>query len=1706
MACHLLAGLPWAGAGEGTIRAIECQMGQGLWIFDDFVLTLSLAGDERRCAVSVKSYAVFTKAGAPREFSRTLWKQWLSQDNPDFRRERDSLTLLAAHHDPAVREAWAGLTEAARMMAPGAIAERCVSGAEPSPLRRAAFASLQLADEFDETTVNPAETGRLLGKFRLAEHDFQRSDSQSVTQAIAICQQILCDSDRARAGELWDAIVTYSGAVRRKGGRITLPDLLAELAHRFPVKQHPTYAADWANILTESRQRMESLARKIGGQVSVTRGALIEQIVAGMRMHRRVPVLGGSGNGKTVLSCEWAQAGQGSAVCFRAGDLSAPGGLRGMFRLSVGLAELFANASCPMRLVLDGLDKCFDEAAFDEASMVLRAAAVPEAADRWETVITCCPEDWERVRGQLIRRGIALPGETVRVGRFTDKEVREVCAKVPSLRLLGQRPHLYPVLCWPKALDLVATYWQATEAPLPWATESDFARWFWQNTICRDDPASFRDLVARKLAVQLADRMAATASLDAFQREEAATLAELGRDGHLEIDGVRRTVRFAHELTADWARQRELQVRGKAAAVFLHDRLHSPFWHRAVRFHGLDLLEREASSAGWEAFFAAFSGDAAGEQMAQNLLLEAPVFASNQRVVLDRLWPALQLKGGALLCRFLRQFFRVATFPDEEMMAHFVTEGAAVQLQASVLYRVPWVPYWPGVLGFLATRADAVNSLAREEVADLCILWLKYHAVLRLGMKDAARLAIVSASQVYREEEQWYGERNGASPGEKACQALLAAASVLPEEASHLALKFCGRRPPDAGDGSPGEERYHPSEYAPDPGPATPWAEGPQRPCAGIFRNAFLDGRHSGIFFRALPEVAIEVMFAVLLNLPHANWYFSDNSHDIDEHGFESQRGKQKSCFWISGPFLTFLQINPVIALPAIIRLVNFAADRGFEIGEHREHLSVPVTVDGETHQWRGHQFSMAWHQGHVFAPWAAACALLSLEKWLYLLMDAGEALEPHFFTILKQSRSIALAGVLICVGKRKPDLFLGPLRPVVEADFFWLENALLRRGEAGFNVSSFYETSAGIVAAWREWVQMPHRKETFNRLVTCKFLGHAAWRDMLADCRRRWQARLEAATEENPAPPWLARIASEFDPANWHTEEQEGQTLIIYNPPGSLPQPTTEDLEQLKRAQLLMQVPFRCFQILVEGAECSETQMIEMWAHLAAVRALRVPDEERGIRDNEDALCGIVAVAAVKHRGWLAADPEREQEAARILAEVGANPPAQFWPVEDDHTEFKWDSFAAWALTTFWCEEPDNRFLLQSVGALVMWDRNKVVFRVFSIAAQNRASLGAHFERLLAHAIRYAPARNRARMEKFVQPRTFDRDAWIAKHLETFLARATEPLPADWVSLADSQEGRRGRMITSGIDIGYITAALEWAEDLSAARDSIERETWLEYHRQSFLCALLRVRILAASPAPPASYHDHQIHSPYGEERRLIERIGRIVARLQSGEDHRRFWEPPFSIGLPAIRWIDAFVGRWMIEAGGHDEVAPAFVEQWLALLRYTEDALETPTWITGAGFHGNEANELWKELIGLSRFSPDFWDERMKPAVEAIRGFQERWAEQNVDNSHDASAYMQFLRTRAASNLRIRGLLILHKKVPIEDQYFWRRPEIRDSLAGFLRLLLDENAQDLNPNAEARAAFMSFALKLASLQHPLGSELLSLAGNRFGAAAHVD
>ena len=82
----------------------------------------------------------------------------------------------------------------------------------------------------------------------------------------------------------------------------------------------------------------------------------------------------------------------------------------------------------------------------------------------------------------------------------------------------------------------------------------------------------------------------------------------------------------------------------------------------------------------------------------------------------------------------------------------------------------------------------------------------------------------------------------------------------------------------------------------------------------------------------------------------------------------------------------------------------------------------------------------------------------------------------------------------------------------------------------------------------------------------------------------------------------------------------------------------------------------------------------------------------------------------------------------------------------------------------------------------------------------------------------------------------------------------------------------------------------------------------------------------------------------------------------------------------------------------------------------------------------------------------------------------------------------------------MRLEGLCLLKDHVKMNDDYFWKREATQDAFAGLLRMLLDQDWPAVVRSDACREAFMAFALKLTALQHPLGSEVTTIAANRLG------
>ena len=441
-------------------------------------------------------------------------------------------------------------------------------------------------------------------------------------------------------------------------------------------------------------------------------------------------------------------------------------------------------------------------------------------------------------------------------------------------------------------------------------------------------------------------------------------------------------------------------------------------------------------------------------------------------------------------------------------------------------------------------------------------------------------------------------------------------------------------------------------------------------------------------------------------------------------------------------------------------------------------------------------------------------------------------------------------------------------------------------------------------------------------------------------------------------------------------------------------------------------------------------------------------------------------------------------------------NPPKDTWFFDYDSTHYRWDTFAAWAFTTLWCENPADPDLSGSVAAFALWRRYTIVERVLNVAALHRDQLEKNFERLFAHAIRYAPVRDYFRHKaQSPEPEANDPDfrKAFSAHITSFLTGKTKPLPASWLELAEpvSVESFPDNIESTGLDVHQIYSSLTWASDLSKGRNVQERTAWIHYHVECLRCALIRIRRLPDKDDDDP-YGNRRLDQPYREEELIVDRTGVVLARLNPDEDHRSLWEPIFSLGKKGASWIRHFTSQWMLEAAGHK--LPGFIEQWKAMLAFAETS---PGWKED-DLGLREMEDMWHYLLGFSPFTREFWDKDLAPAVESVRDSIERWATANVASSDEATTYLRFLQREAAISLRPNGLVILSKASPPDDPKSWTDSSAQDELASLLDKILNQSWADIVANPPAQEAFMALVLKLVSLQKSIGAELLSAAKAR--------
>jgi hypothetical protein len=1131
----LLAGTNTLGVDFGKVDRVQWQGRDLGWFADDLVIDCTTSTGKRTAGISIKSDRQVTGAGFPSDFVDIAWAQWLGVNTDRSLRDSDDAVVLMVGSLPNdVEDAWLNLLADALRTTPERMQARLAEpvageGSQSSAIQRTLAASLRCPDELR----NEGDTGgntamRLLCRIRLLRFDFENTPSRDHDRALCDCQRVLRSGDADEAKSLWFRLVAIADA-RRAGGSLDLPGLLAELRDEFDLRDHPDYRRDWEVLDRSSQDAMADIRNQISGLAPLRRDDARAKVLDCLNRDRACFLVGESGSGKSALAKQIGEADYGRCVWFSESAIECD--TEAAFEREIGivhpLCEILSASPTSCIVIFDSIERCSPRA----KRLMLRwmqALLAENGPKHVHLLATAQIEPAPKLVRSFIEAGLppALH-RTTSLHLPSVDDVQGLVEPIAELQWASLRPELRPLLTNLKILDWLVTTARSGKAVNPASIigVSYLVDALWERWVEGDTDQLDRSHLLMRLGTLEGDTLLASVPRMQLEQSEQAALGSLTASDLVRIRDQR--VRFTHDMLGDWARLNVLIGETSLSAPSVRVRAKLPRWHRAMRLFGQRLLEQaDDGPERWRKAVEELEDGTEEGAIIRDQLVEALFLATNALALLERSWEALKANRGRLLVLMLERFMFAATLPDPRIGALLsATEDTG---EWDHLFRLPYWPYWGPMLTLLHAHREDVAQLTPHATAKLCALWLKSVPIEfddgqpMPWRKEAAEVALAIGREIQARNAEG-GYYSDGRHDKTAYEAVLSAAPEMPDEVARLCLELAQRRDLDPAitarverarerrreerrqflEANPQRrERLSIPTAWPRGDLREPWPDGPRDSVQNAFQEACLETGAFPALVRVRPDAALEVLLAVCIEAPKHEEF---GRSSMPETGLDHWGGGDPPLY-CRGPFLQFLKEAPDQGLSFALRLVNFASRRLCDgCGLH-------VRIQNETRLWYGDLNVYRWHHDWpVTFGSMIHCVLMAVEHWLYEKIERDEDVDSWINRILSESESLAFAGLLFDVGKYRPTLFAGVLRPLLQNWRFldWDRQISTMRQSGTFDALGFWGYQpAAMIALGRAWYKMPHRKNLLLYLgggIVEILVANEAERPFLAQLRAGW-------------------------------------------------------------------------------------------------------------------------------------------------------------------------------------------------------------------------------------------------------------------------------------------------------------------------------------------------------------------------------------------------------------------------------------------------------------------------------------------------------------------------------------------------------------------------------------------------------------------------
>ena len=1478
-------------------------------------------------------------------------------------------------------------------------------------------------------------------------------------------------------------------------------------------------ASDWAQIIQISWASLHNIQDKIGGKVSLERTNEIQQIHHQLQQYTILFVLGKSGHGKSVLVKQYLQTHlQKTDKLIWIDALSVDSGnFSQYFHLHHNFLDLLDQATQePVYLVVDGMDRFFQEKQMQLLSQVLAIAQAPPNA--WKIIITCQQEDYDLVIQRLYQHNMnADQWKELTLQPINDTQLNTVVETFSPLESLLKHRHLRPLLRNLKYLDLLAFHSRLVLQKPDWASlsEMDLVDWIWQNTLESGEALNVDQgtRFLQQLAQKQADELVLGVPKADFEVGDLAPLPALKRKKLLTEKEDK--LYFVHDLFGDWARYK--LMRGKARQLkryLLAKELLSPLWCKGIRLYGIHLLEKSEKSAQWLRFFNALDAQRDQEKIIQDLLLESIMFATHPLTHLEHLWELLQANEGAIFKRFLERFYHKATYPNQAFLAQKRTLGKYTVAEIAVYQRKLAHAYWPEVLHFLYAYIHQIKNIDIAQTAHLARQWLENTPPEAPYRKQAAKIGYYLAHHT-----------NTRLGGKKeAYLALLAGVNELPNLVIDWTLKLCHRIKVET------KSEESTTSYKPAISlialigvklrEATQWEDGPYEAVDEKFSEVCLDKGGLCPIIDAFPAIAQEILLALLIEEPEVLY-----RQDLHEYKLDIRNPRRWfPPFYTRGPFLYFLQTQPTEGLNFIIRLVNFATQQWATARKYEKEEITEITLyfSGAPQTYLGDQDVYFWFRDGRQASHALVSVLMALEKYLMDLIDQAKDVQTVINILLQEGNSVAFLGLLNSIGKYKEELYLGTLQPLLGAFLLYRWEMGLEEGmneiERGYQLTGVDMLDKPIQPLAKEWHTLPHRKKSLFNVALLLNFNHSEIQVFFETVTKRWQVALANIEKDGEIFPYLTNLIAQCNLDNYLMVKQGNRFGLAYQEPKAITQKLAPVRKHQHIREKFFHLPYTYHQALENGTPYTLEALEGVWETVQEAFQLTI-DPFPYISSRAQWIFGGCAVLVYHQQVWLESHP---QYLEWITKTIQVN--LEAYPYEQRKYEFKRSdigyselAFVTRIVAKLWVSDPQNKLYRKLLGLALMKGTYGTIQLLFKNIAKHYSWSSPDFIQVqnllvnwcvgtyrhyqqqswlrsmarIPNRYRFPPKNWRLRFYSAGKAKKhFDLTQFAQRKLKEFVNDHTEQVLINWAMLRKNRMSKRQH----------------WHYEDKGKASSL-KEPGIDTH------LLMNAYASIPSPSPNTRQSDYthlllfwnqvveQITFEWGEVNPecarfdifredfynwALERLALTIFDITPENNPERYWKPLLAYGDQARDWLDLFLGLCFIVSKDRKDNYDRFFAEWAKMVAF---AYQQNNW---------RYFSLWKSLLGFSDFLKKSWTRECQAFWQRAAGNILTWFTNHTTYESSMTDLADLLRTEAGEVLLTEGIGL------IKQHLEWRQQpdsqeEIREyhsknletSLELTASYLWDHHHQPIINDPEVFAAFKAMVTYLVACQNAIGLEL---------------